>query len=116
MAGITYKQKEIVLVPFPYSDLTATKRRPVLIVFNDGYNRKFHDVVVSAITSNQFQDAYSVELKNEDLEIGVLPESSVVKTHKLFTIHQGKIIKKFSLVKSDYFKQITEKIKVLIES
>ena len=116
VAGIKYKQREIVLVPFPYSDLTATKRRPVLIVSNDGYNRKFHDVVVCVITSNQFQDTYSVELKNEDLEIGVLPESSVVKTHKLFTIHQNKIIKKFSLVKSDYFKQITEKIKSLIDS
>ena len=116
MAGITYKQREIVLVPFPYSDLTSTKRRPVLIISNDAYNRKFQDVVVCVITGNQFQDSYSVELRNEDLEIGVLPENSVVKTHKLFTIHQGKIIKKFSLVKNDYFKQITEKIKVLIES
>lgn len=52
MAGITYKQREIVLVPFPYSDLTNTKRRPVLIISNDDYNRKFHDVVICVITSN----------------------------------------------------------------
>ena len=113
--GIMYKQREIVLVPFPYSDLSSTKRRPVLIVSNDDYNQKFHDVVVCVITSNQFKDAYSLALENNDLEIGVLPESSVVKVHKLFTIHQNKIIKKFSLVKTEYFAQIADIIRTLIE-
>jgi len=103
-------------VPFPYSDLTASKRRPVLIISNDDYNRKFHDIVVCVNTSNQFKDSYSIELKNEDLEIGVLPESSVVKVHKLFTIHQSKIIKKFSLVKSEYFGRVVGKIKDLIKN
>jgi hypothetical protein len=54
-------------------------------------------------------------LENEDLEIGVLPESSIVKAHKLFTIHQDKIIKKFSLVKGEYFEKVADKIKHLIE-
>ena len=110
-----YKQREIVLVPFPYSDLSSAKRRPVLIVSRDDYNRKFQDVVVCVITSNLHKDAYSVALENEDLEMGVLPESSLVKAHKLFTIHQSKIIKKFSLVKADHFEQVAAKIKHLLE-
>lgn len=115
MSGTKYKQREIVLVPFPYSDLSSTKRRPVLIVSNNDYNKKFQDVVVCVITSNQYTDAYSLPLENKDLEIGVLPESSVVKAHKLFTIHQDKIIRKFSLVKTAYFDQIASKIKALVE-
>jgi len=111
-----YNQREIVLVPFPYSDLTNTKRRPVLIISNDNYNKKFHDVVVCVITSNQFKDAYSLDLANDDLEIGVLPESSVVKVHKLFTIHQSKKIRKFSVVKTEYFVQVTDKINLLINT
>lgn len=110
-----YKQREIVLVPFPYSDLSSTKHRPVLIVSNNSYNQKFHDVVVCVITSNKQKDSYSVELKDNDLEVGVLPESSVVKAHKLFTIHQTKIIKKFSVVKVEYFEKIADKIKHLIK-
>ena len=110
MSGIKYKQREIVLVPFPYSDLTNTKRRPVLIVSNDDYNGSFQDVVVCVITSNLHIDSYSFELKNSDLEIGNLPESSTVKTHKLFTIHQTKIIRKFSVVKAAYFDNIADKI------
>jgi len=35
-----YKQGEIVLVPFPYSDLSGSKRRPVLIVSNDLYMKQ----------------------------------------------------------------------------
>lgn len=116
MSGTTYKQREIVLVPFPYSDLSSTKRRPVLIVSNDNYNQNFQDVVVCVITSNLYKDNYSVELKNKDLEIGVLPESSIIKAHKLFTIHQNKIIKKFSVVKAEYFEKIGDKIKHLIET
>jgi mRNA interferase MazF len=113
--GIMYKQRQIVLVPFPYSDLSNTKRRPVLIVSNDSYNKAFNDVVVCVITSNLRKDDYSVTLSNDDLEIGVLPESSVVKSHKLFTIHKDKIIKTFSLVKEEFFSQVNEKIKHLIE-
>ena len=115
MNGTRYKQREIVLVPFPYSDLSSTKRRPVLIVSNDDYNQTFPDVVVCVITSKLHKDGYSVELENEDLEIGVLPESSIIKAHKLFTIHQDKIIKKFSLIKGECFENVSDKIKHLLE-
>ncbi|SFF13246.1 type II toxin-antitoxin system PemK/MazF family toxin [Thermoflexibacter ruber] len=110
-----YKQREIVLVPFPYSDLSNNKKRPVLIVSNNDYNQSFEDVLVCVITSNDYKDAYSVDLSNHDLEIGILPESSIVKAHKLFTIHQSKIIKKFSMVKGDYFELIKTKIHSLVK-
>lgn len=97
-----YKQREIVLVPFPYSDLSTTKRRPVLIISNDNYNNQFDDVLVCVITTNLYKDNYSVDLANEDLEIGMLPESSVVKAHKLFTIHQSKILKKIQCCKKRF--------------
>jgi len=105
-----FKQREIVLVPFPYSDLSSSKKRPVLIVSNDEYNTKHDEVVVCVITSNLFQDEYSILLDNSDLEYGILPESSVVKTHKLFTIHKTKILKKFSVVSSEYFDKVSNSL------
>jgi len=86
----------------------------VLVVSNDDYNRQFHDIVVCVITSNLRKDAYSIELNNDDLDVGILPERSVVKAHKLFTIHQDKVLKKFSVVKSDLFSKVSKKIKHLI--
>ncbi len=113
--GIKYKQKEIVLVPFPYSDLSAKKKRPVLIISNDDYNKKFEDIVVCVITSSRYKDEYSVNLKNQDLKIGTLPEKSIIKTHSLFTIHQTRVLKKFSVIKDELFTKVQEKIKHLIE-
>lgn len=71
--------------------------------------------MVCVITSNLRKDAYSVELTDADLEIGVLPETSLVKAHKLFTIDQGKILRKYSTVKEDYIAEVVSKIKTLIE-
>jgi mRNA interferase MazF len=111
-----YKQGEIVLVPFPYSDLSASKRRPALVVSNDDYNNKFPDIVVCVITSNLFKDNFSIELRNEDLETGLLPETSVIKCHKLFTIEQSKIIKKFSHIKKTKFDEVISILKKLFEN
>jgi hypothetical protein len=67
------------------------------------------------ITSNRQIDSYSVPLETQDLEIGIMPESSVVKVHKLFTIAQSQIIRKFSIVQSTFFEKVIQKIDTLLE-
>lgn len=42
---------EVVLVPFPFTDQTNTKKRPAVIVSSDAYNRKRQDVILMAVTS-----------------------------------------------------------------
>ena len=102
-----YKQREIVLIPFPYADLSNTKRRPVLIVSSNDYNHCHNDVIVAVISSNLgHKDDYSILLEDKDLELGILPESSVIKVHKLFTISKSRIIKKFSLVRREKFRVV----------
>lgn len=41
-----YRQRDIVLVPFPFSDLSTPKVRPVLVLSNDAYNRRTEDLLV----------------------------------------------------------------------
>ena len=110
-----YKQRDIVLVPFPYSDLSSYKRRPVLIISNDSYNQTKEDVIVCILTSNTFRDEYSVPVNNDSLEYGLLPEPSVKKAAKLFTIHQAKIIKKFSILNTQTFRSINSILNDLFE-
>ena len=111
-----FKQREIVLVPFPYSDLSSSKRRPVVIISNNHYNSSFSDVLVCVITSNLFKDDYSVILNDSDLETGVLPEKSVIKSHKLFTIEQSQILKRFSFLNESKFEEVKETIVKLIQT
>ena len=101
-----YNQLEIVLVPFPYSDLSSSKRRPVLIISNNNYNKNYPDILVVVITSNLFKDEYSVELSNDDLELGMLPEPSIIKCHKLFTIEQSQVLKRFSIINEKKFDEV----------
>ena len=109
-----FKQKEIVLVPFPYSDLSSIKNRPVLILSNDNFNYSHNDLLVAVITSKMFIDDYSVEIDNDSLEYGILPEKSVIKTSKLFTVSKDLIIKKFSILKDEKFEEVIKKISNLL--
>ena len=47
----TYKQGDIVLIPFPFTDLSRAKKRPALVVSADWYNTSRQDFVLAAITS-----------------------------------------------------------------
>lgn len=115
MSNIIYHQREIVLVPFPYSDLSTSKKRPALIVSNSAYNQQFRDVIICVITSKRLADKFSVPLDHDNLEIGMLPEPSVVKVHKLFTLQQDRILKKFSVVTPEYFENIIATLQSLIK-
>ena len=114
--GIMYRQREIVLVPFPYSDLSSIKKRPVLVISNNSYNETFSDILVCVITSNVYKDEYSVLLTDSDLHTGILPEPSTIKCHKLFTIEQSQILKRFSVVNEAKFIQVVEVLKHLFEN
>lgn len=45
------RRRDVVLVPFPYSDLTTSKQRPALVVSSDTYHATQPDVILAAITS-----------------------------------------------------------------
>ena len=46
------EQGNILLIPIPFTDLSSQKRRPVIVISNDDYNRQTADIVVVAMTSN----------------------------------------------------------------
>ena len=48
----TFRCGEVVLLPFPYTDQTGSKRRPALILSTDAYNRRRGDIIVAPITGN----------------------------------------------------------------
>ena len=72
-----YKRGEIVLIPVPFSDLSYTKKRPVLVVSNTAHNFSNPDMVVVAITSNLLQNGIVIEAG--DLTAGILPKNSIIK-------------------------------------
>lgn len=95
-----YKRGDIVLVPFPFTDLSSSKRRPALVISPDTFNDQMEDVVVAAITS-QLTNEYTVTIEQSNCVDGMLPKTSVVKLAKVFTIHSTLVIKKLCALREE---------------
>ena len=105
-----YKQGDIVLIPIPFTDLSSTKKRPVLILSSDDYNKNTDDLIIAAITSNIDENPHSITITDNDLTNGNLLRKSCIRTDKLYTLAQAIVIKKFGTVKEDTLTAVIEKI------
>ena len=114
LSGIRFEQGEIVIIPFPFSDLTSIKQRPVLILSNNRYNDKAEDIVTCGITSNLKNAEFSVIVNNKDLICGGIPVKSRIKADKIFTLKQSLIKKKIAKVNDNILNQIKKEIQKLI--
>lgn len=85
-----YNQLDIVLMPFPFNDLTSNKVRPALILSNSTLKK---DKICMLITSKQPKEGIEI---TGDLLDRELPLQSWVKPHRVFTIDERRIIKKLS--------------------
>ena len=74
----------IVTVSFPFTDLSAVKRRPALVLVRAG-----EDLVVCGVTSRRSLRSDAIPLRNGDLVTGRLPKPSEIRPLKLFTVHQS---------------------------
>lgn len=90
--GITIKQRDIVLIPFPYSDFSTKKKRPVLIVSNQDYHKNNNDIICCAITSSNKPVYNGVSIDNNDMDEGNLKIKSTVKPGKIWSLHKDRII------------------------
>ena len=103
----------MVLVSFPFTDLSSTKRRPALVISPDSFNVHGEDVILAAITSHLAADPHSVPLDARDFREGRLPKPSVVKLTKIFTIHSDLIVKKVCSLKRDKLDAILKEMRDL---
>jgi len=107
-----YNQRDIVLVPVPFTDLSSQKRRPVIVISNDAYNRRTSDIIVVAMTSSPVATDWSFTIDSSDLEKGRLNRPGKVRVDKVYTLSQTIVVKTFGQVKT----KVLERIRgVLIE-
>ena len=107
-----YNQGEIVLIPVPFTDLSASKRRPVLVVSNNNYNTTSSDMIVVAITSNLVQTG--INITNSDMINGQLPKPSIVRSDKIYTLNQGIVVKRIGFVSNAIQLSVKSEINKLI--
>jgi len=98
---MTYEPGDIVLVPFPFTNLTTAKRRPVLVLSSRDFNAQSNDFIVCGITSNLANASHSVLIDNQDMAKGRLPAPSRIKVGKIATLLQSLSLRTVGRVKAD---------------
>lgn len=107
------EQGDIVLIPIPFTDLSSQKRRPVIVISNNAYNRTTADIVVVAMTSNPQAGDYSFTITSPDLEQGQLNRPGQVRVDKIYTLSQSIVVKTFGRVSSQVLDHIRQMLQDL---
>jgi mRNA interferase MazF len=108
---VTFTVGSVVLIPFPFSDLSNSKLRPAVVIAEVDHG----DWILCQVTSQVYSDRQAIEISDDSLQQGSLQRISYVRPGKLFTAHSSLIRRRVSQLKPEVLKQIVNKIKKLID-
>ncbi len=101
-----FQQKELVLLPYPFSDQGSSKVRPAIIVSNDNFNKRCEDCVMVPLTTVIKDEPFSLIVTQGNLESGKLLKQSRIRIDKIFTIKKNLIIMKIGKVNDKTIEKI----------
>jgi len=100
----------VVLVRFPFSDLSSSKLRPAVVLADVGHG----DYILCQITSNPYADPDALELRDEHFSQGSLQRTSYARPGKLFTAHASLIVREVGVLKQEVRRRLVEAVEVLL--
>ena len=106
---------KVVLVPFPFDDLSAKKVRPAVCLSNPvGAHRH---VILAFLTSRIPSDLHETDLvidaSHADFSKTGLRVSSTLQVHRLMTVATSTILRELGFLSADLLRQTDEKVKIL---
>lgn len=102
---------DVVVIPFPYSDLTNAKRRPALVLAESSLG----DLILCQITSQEFKDSCSITLSDIDFANGNLNKISNIRVNKLFTADSKIVLYKIGSLTEIKINQVIDKIIIILK-
>jgi mRNA interferase MazF len=79
---------DVVIIPFPFTDLSGNKKRPAFVAAN----LEGDDIIVCQITSKSKSDPLALSLNTDDFNSGSLPVESFIRPNKIFTADKNIIL------------------------
>ena len=102
---------DIVLFPFPYSDLSQRKLRPCLVISDE----MGEDILICQITSQQARkDAFVVLLRKDETLGGTLALDSFIRTNMLFTAEIKQVQRKICSLRPEQYRAVAERIVAMV--
>ena len=101
---------DVVVVPFPFSDLTQAKRRPALVISNLEGN----DIILCQITSQAVKDNYAIPIDDKDFETGGLKQPSNIRPNRIFTADSHIVLYKVGNLTDNKLNEVIEMVVEII--
>lgn len=101
----------VVLIHFPFSDLSQSKSRPAIVLADAGRG----DWVMCQITSNPYGDSMAVPLTNSSFASGSLHRDSFARPAKLFTADENLVNRRLGQLKIEPLRKVVAAIIQLLQ-
>ncbi|MBD3630367.1 type II toxin-antitoxin system PemK/MazF family toxin [Cyclobacterium sp.] len=108
-----FRQGDIVIVPFPFSDGQLSKSRPAVVISGERVNNT-RDIILAQISSTSRSDVFSFFIDENRITVS-LRKKSQVRVHKIFVMEKMLVKKKISQLTESAKGQLLEKVKNLFE-
>jgi len=99
MAG--FVKGDVVVIPFPFSDLSGSKKRPAL--------------VLADLPGDDIKDTFAVPLTQSDFSAGSLPVASNIRPTRIFTADKNIIIRKSGTIKPPIIQKVVNVLTDLLD-
>ena len=97
---------DIVVIPFPFSDLSGNKKRPALVIAN----LRGDDILLCQITSQQSNDPFALALNSTGFFSGSLPVNSFIRPLRIFTADKSIIFRKAGKITPELMTKVIDGI------
>jgi mRNA interferase MazF len=105
-----FEQGDLILIPYPFTDLSAQKKRPVLVLSKPD---EFGDFIALPVTSRTYHKK-SLPIAGQLIN-GDLPKESWVRTDHIVTLNQSLVIKSFATCSMQFVSSVLKELCDYIE-
>lgn len=103
---------DVVIIPFPFSDLSQAKRRPALVIAS----LEGDDAILCQLTSKGIRDNYAIALDDVDFASGSLKQPSNIRPNRLFTADTHIVLYRVGSLKKEKLNQVIDKLLDIIRN
>ena len=102
----------LVLVPFPFTDLSGQKVRPALVLYN---SKNGEDCIVAFISGVKQKTSHSFDIKVKASSLNGLKQNSLIKIDKIATLQKKIILGEIGILEKEVISLVNKKLKRLLE-
>lgn len=103
---------DVVVIPFPFTDLSSSKRRSAVVLADIEGN----DYFMLQITSQNVKDDCAIPLLMTDFQSGSLKKDSNIRPNKIFTLEESLVLYKIGHLTQSKIEECVQKVCNIIQS